>query len=71
LTSASVPPAIAATATGLVVGIGEMVGGAIAPAVAGGMADSLGIAVIFKIAAFAIGVSILVVGFGIREPERR
>ena len=71
LTSASVPPAIAATATGLVVGIGEMVGGAIAPAVAGAMADSLGIAVIFKIAAVAIGVSILVVGFGIREPERR
>lgn len=71
LTSASVPPAIAATATGLVVGIGEMVGGAIAPAVAGGVADKLGIAVIFKIAAAAIGVSILAVGFGIREPERQ
>jgi hypothetical protein len=35
------------------------------------VADALGIAVIFKIAAIAIGVSILVVGFGIREPERR
>lgn len=71
LTSASVPPAIAATATGLVIGVGEMVGGAIAPAIAGGMADSMGIEVIFKITTVAIGVSILVVAFGIREPERR
>jgi len=48
-----------------------MVGGAIAPAVAGGVADTLGIAVIFKIAAAAIAIAILVVGFGIREPERK
>jgi MFS family permease len=32
LTNASVPPAIAATATGLVVGVGEIFGGALAPA---------------------------------------
>jgi MFS family permease len=70
LTSASVPPAIAATATGLVVGVGEIVGGALAPAVAGAMADAMGIAVILKIATAAIGVAILVVGFGVREPRR-
>jgi len=70
LTSASVPPAIAATATGLVVGIGEIVGGAIAPAVAGGLADSMGIPIILKIAIGAIAVAILVVALGVREPKR-
>ena len=69
LTSASVPPSIAATATGLVVGVGEIVGGAIAPAIAGGMADAMGIPVILKIAMIAIGVSILVVAVGVREPK--
>lgn len=71
LTSASVPPAIAATATGLVVGIGEIVGGAIAPAVAGGVADAVGIPIIVKIATWATGAAILVVAFGVREPKRR
>lgn len=69
LTSASVPPAIAATATGLVVGVGEIVGGALAPAVAGGLADSMGIPVVLKIATCAIGAGILVVAFGVREPR--
>jgi MFS family permease len=68
LTNASVPPAIAATATGLVIGFGEIVGGALAPAVAGGMAQSIGIAVIPKIALAAIALSIVVVTFGVREP---
>jgi len=69
LTSGSVPPMIAATATGLVVGIGEIFGGALAPAVAGGMADVMGIPVILKIATAAIGLSIPLVLFGIREPR--
>jgi hypothetical protein len=69
LVSASTPPAIAATATGLVVGVGEIVGGAVAPAVAGGMADALGIAIILKIAAVAIGASFVIVALGIREPK--
>lgn len=70
LTNASVSPAIAATATGLVVGIGEIVGGAVAPAVAGGLADAMGIPIVIKIATAAIAVSILVVALGIREPRR-
>ena len=69
LTSGSVPPAIAATATGLVVGIGEIFGGALAPAVAGGMADAMGIPVILKIATTAIGVAIVLVIVGVREPK--
>jgi MFS family permease len=69
LTNASVPPAIAATATGLVVGIGEMVGGAFMPALAGGLAESMGISVIIKIAAIAAGLGILIVIFGVREPK--
>lgn len=69
LTSESVPRAIAATATGLVIGIGEMFGGALAPAIAGGMADAFGIQVIFKIAVAAIAVAILAVGLGIQEPR--
>jgi MFS family permease len=70
LTSASVPPAIAATATGLVVGVGEIVGGAVAPAIAGGLADTMGIPIILKIATIAIGLAVLVVAFGVREPKR-
>jgi len=69
LTSGSVPPIIAATATGLVVGIGEIFGGALAPAVAGGLADVVGIPVIVKIALGAIGVAIPLVLFGVREPK--
>ncbi len=69
LTNASVPPAIAATATGVVVGIGEIFGGALAPAVAGGMADAMGIPVILKIATAAIGLPIPLVLLGVREPK--
>ncbi len=69
LTSASVPPAIAATATGLVVGVGEIFGGALAPAVAGGLADAMGLPIILKIATLAIALAFLTVLFGIREPK--
>ena len=68
LTNASVPPAIAATATGLVVGVGEIFGGALAPAVAGGLADAMGLPVIIKIGVLAIGVAFFVVLFGVKEP---
>ena len=68
LTNASVPPAIAATATGLVVGVGEIFGGALAPAVAGGLADAMGLPVILKIATLAITLAFFVVLFGVREP---
>jgi predicted MFS family arabinose efflux permease len=69
LTNASVPPAIAATATGLVVGFGEIVGGAVAPAVTGAMAQSIGITVVPKIALVVTAIAIVIVFFGVREPE--
>ncbi|MNU38564.1 Hexuronate transporter [compost metagenome] len=43
LTSESVPPALISTATGLVVGIGEVFGGGVAPALAGYIAQHHGI----------------------------
>ncbi|WP_442113870.1 MFS transporter [Pseudomonas sp. NUPR-001] len=43
LTSESVPPALLSTATGLVVGIGEVFGGGVAPALAGYIAQHYGI----------------------------
>jgi MFS family permease len=69
LTNAAVPPHLATTATGVVVGFGEIVGGAIAPAVAGGLAQQIGITVIPQIALWSIVVGLLVVAIGVREPE--
>lgn len=69
LTSGGVPAHLAATATGVVVGLGEIVGGAIAPAITGGLAQKFGIDVVPQIALYAIVVGILVVVFGVREPR--
>lgn len=70
LTHHSVPARLATTATGIVVGLGEVVGGAVAPAVAGGMAQAMGIAVILQIALGAIVAGTVVVIAGIREPSQ-
>ncbi|VVE90485.1 MFS transporter [Pandoraea bronchicola] len=70
LTNDGVPPAIAASAIGIVVGVGEIVGGALAPAVAGMLAHAIGIAVIPRIALGAITIGTLIVAFGVLEPAR-
>lgn len=62
-----VSPAVATTATGLVVGVGEILGGAVAPALTGGIADEQGIQVIVNIALGALLVSVLIYLFGIKE----
>lgn len=62
-----VPPAAATTATGLVVGIGEILGGAVAPALSGGMADTQGIQVIINIALGALLLSVLIYLLGFKE----
>ncbi len=67
LTSAAVPAHLATSATGMVVGFGEIVGGALAPAVAGGLAQKVGITVIPQIAFWAIAAGLVVVAFGVRE----
>ncbi|WEY42108.1 MFS transporter [Paraburkholderia sp. SUR17] len=69
LTSAAVPARLAASATGVVVGIGEIVGGALAPAAAGALAHAMGIAVIPVIALVATAAGAAIVAFGVREPR--
>lgn len=69
LTSAAVPAALANSATGLVVGTGEILGGALAPALAGALAQRLGIAVVPQIALIAIVIALVLVAFGVRKPR--
>lgn len=69
LTSAAVPPHLAASATGIVVGVGEIVGGAVAPAVAGAMAQQMGITVIPSIALAAAAAALAIVLVAVREPR--
>jgi MFS family permease len=70
LTIDSVPHDLVNTATGIVVGLGEIVGGALAPAAAGGLAQHAGIAIVPALALGAIVVGFAVTVFGIREPQK-
>lgn len=70
LTNESVPAHLATTATGIVVGLGEVVGGAVAPAIAGGVAQHLGITYILHISLGTIVTGFIIAAFGIREPQR-
>ncbi|MEL7184894.1 MAG: MFS transporter [Pseudomonadota bacterium] len=70
LVNGSVSPAIAATATGIVTGVGEMFGGAFAPAIAGGIAQANGISVIPYVSLVAAIFAILMFVFGVRDPSR-
>jgi predicted MFS family arabinose efflux permease len=70
LTHGAVPPAIVTTATGLVVGIGEIVGGALAPALSGALAQREGISVIPWIALTATGLALVIALLAVREPQR-
>ena len=69
LVNSSVPATIAATATGIVAGLGEAVGGAVAPAVAGALAQAQGIQVIPVVSLFTACLGLLIVSFGLREPD--
>lgn len=70
LTIDSVPAELASTATGIVVGGGEIIGGALAPAAAGGIAQHWGIGVVPSLALGAIVLGLAVTVFGIREPRK-
>jgi predicted MFS family arabinose efflux permease len=61
----------AATATGVVMGISEIVGGAVAPALAGVAAQAYGIEIILPITMGASLLGLLVAIFGIRGTGRR
>ena len=67
--SASVPASIAATATGLAGGIGEIAGGALTPALAGAVAESFGIEAVPLVSLIAASIGALIVLFGMKEPE--
>jgi len=67
LTSEAVPGAVASSATGIVVGVGEIIGGAVAPAFAGAMAQRFGITVVPSIALAATAVALLLVLLGVRQ----
>ena len=71
LTSGAVPQKLATTATGIVVGLGEVVGGAIAPAMTGGLAQKFGINIILEISFYAILVGIFVVAMGVKQTQKR
>jgi predicted MFS family arabinose efflux permease len=60
LTSESVPPALIATATGLIVGAAELFGGAVAPALAGFIAQHYGIEKTLLMALGSLGIGLLV-----------
>ena len=69
VTADNVPAQHVSTATGFIVGAGEIVGGAIAPAVAGGLAKAMGIAAIlpFSLGCMATG---LLLAIMLRSPQR-
>jgi len=69
LTHGGVPAAFVTTATGVVVGVGEIFGGALAPALAGAMAHRLGIGVVPWIAIGACALALLLVTLAVREPR--
>jgi MFS family permease len=66
LTSESVPTALTSTATGLVVGIGEIFGGGVAPAIAGFIAQNHGIENTLYLALGGVGLG-LVVALALKE----
>jgi len=69
LTSGAIPAHMATGATGIVVGLGEVVGGAVAPAIAGGLAQQFGITIILNVVLYAIALGLVIVLIGVREPK--
>lgn len=70
LTHDAVPHQIVTTATGIVVGVGEIVGGALAPALAGALAQHAGIAVVPWIALGANCLALAIAVLAVRKPKR-
>ncbi|MEL7043094.1 MAG: MFS transporter [Pseudomonadota bacterium] len=68
--SASVPMVVAATATGIVTGLGEIFGGAGGPFVTGFIAEANGIQSITLIMLIAALLGLITVLFGIEEPKK-
>lgn len=69
VTADNVPAQHVSTATGFIVGAGEIVGGAIAPAIAGGLAKAMGIAAILPFALGCVAAGLLLATL-LRSPRR-
>jgi MFS family permease len=70
LTSEAVPAALTATATGLVVGMGELLGGGFAPGFAGYIAQHFGLRYTFEVALIGLALGFLAACF-LRETVKR
>jgi len=69
LTHGAVPQGIVTTATGIVIGIGEIFGGTLAPALTGALAQRAGISVVPWIAFGATGLALAIAVLAVREPQ--
>jgi MFS family permease len=70
LTMESVPAAVGSTAVGIVGGVGEIVGGGVAPSLAGYIANHYGIQYVFNVAMSLI-VASLFLAIALHEPARQ
>jgi fucose permease len=70
LSAESVPATLMSTASGIVIGVGEIFGGGIAPVIAGHVAQSFGIQYVMHLAAVALAVGFFVV-LGLKETAPR
>jgi MFS family permease len=69
LTHSAVPREVVTTATGIVVGVGEICGGALAPALTGALAQRVGIEVVPWTAVGATGLALAIAVLAVREPQ--
>jgi MFS family permease len=69
MTHLTTPAHLVGTATGLGVGAAEMIGGAIAPAIAGAMAQHIGIETVLTQSLVMSMVSLLVILLAVKEPK--
>lgn len=69
LTHLTTPAHLVGTATGVGVGAAEMIGGAIAPAIAGAMAQQIGIETVLTQSLVMSVVSLLVIIVAVKEPQ--
>ena len=67
----SVPPVMNATATGIVIGVGEIVGGMFAPIIAGAAAGRFGIQVVPLFVIGSVILCVLITAFGIKSPPNK
>ncbi len=71
MTHLTTPAHLVTTATGLAVGAAEILGGAVAPAVGGALAEHLGIAQVLSLSLSAAVLGLLFILWAVKEPEAK